>query len=243
MKSTLPATHLLRQFLLFVLTVVFLLTLIRAAYGLWQYPKLADSDALVPLFLQGLRYDIALVGLVCIVPVILGTLLSMLDTTRLFARFLITLFLTGGLLLVLLLELITPWFLQTQGLRPDLQLLNGVENPGSVLSTIVSEHAIPLAVGALLCVLILIAFWSRMELQRFLKYRLSVPAALLLAILGGLACVVAIRSNVDLRSPALSLADSQISTDETVNDLALNTAYKTLYSLLPELNSRLLTTE
>lgn len=238
MKSTLPATHLLRQFLLFVLTCIFLLTLMRAAYGLWQFPKLEEADALIPLFVQGLRFDFALIGLICLIPVVLGSILSMTNATRGLAKFIIVLFLVLGLLLILLLELVTPWFVDTQGLRPDIDLITSVENPVNTIKQIATAHVLPLAVGSVLCILILLAFWARMELQRFLRYRVSVMSGLLMAIGGGGLCLIAIWSTPDMRNSALSPGDSLISRDATVNDLAMNSTYKTLYSVaLPYLNN------
>lgn len=238
MTSTLPASHLLRHILLFVLTTVFLLTLIRAAYGLWQFPRLEEADVLVPFFVQGLRFDLALVGLICLVPVVVGSVLSMTNATRGIAKFIIVVFLVVGLLLILALELVTPWFVETQGLRPDIDLLTSIKDPVETFKSVFSEHAIPVVIGLVLCVLILWAFWSRLELTRFLRYRLSFPSALLLAIVGGLACLLAIWSTPDFRNPAFSPGDSLISTDSTINDLVMNSAYKTLYSAaLPLLNS------
>ena len=231
MKSTLPASHLLKQFLLFVFTVIFLLTVTRAAFALWQFSKLESTGVVVDLFVLGLRYDLALIGLICLVPVVLGSLLSMTNATRAVARFLIVFFLLAGLVLTLLLELVTPWFMQTQGIRPDFNLLAGVEQPLATLRSIISQHAIALVVGVVLCLLIIVAFWSRLELQRFLKYRLSVPSAMLLGLVGGLVCLVAIWSTPDLRNEALSPADSSISSDNTVNEISMNSAYKTVYSL------------
>lgn len=237
MKSTLPATHLLRHFLLFVLTVLFLMTLVRAAYALWQYPRLEETQAFLPLFLQGLRFDLALVGLICLVPVVLGSLLAIFSATRSASKLLISAFLVVGLALILLMELITPWFIQTQGLRPDISMLREVEHPLQTTIRVAGEQAIPLAVASILCVLIMIAFWSRLELQRFLRYRLSAPSGLALAIGGGLLCMLAIWSGVDMRKPALSPGDSLISVDPTVNDLSMNSTYKMLYSLaLPVLS-------
>lgn len=210
----------------------------RAAYGLWQFPKLDEADALVPLFVQGLRFDLALIGLICLIPVVLGSILSMTNATRALAKFIIVFFLVLGLVLILLLEFITPWFVDTQGLRPDIDLLVNLENPINTIKQVATAHAIPFAVGAILCVLIVVAFWARMELQRFLRYRVSAPSALLMAVGGGLLCVVAIWSTPDLRNPAFSPGDSLISRDSTVNDLAMNSTYKTLYSaVLPYFNS------
>ena len=235
MKSTLPATHFFRQFLLFTLTVVFLMTVVRAAYGLWQFPKLADTEAFIPFFLQGLRFDLALTGLICIIPLVLGSLLAMTGATRVLAKFLVTTFLCLGLLVILMLELVTPWFVDTQGLRPDIHLLGGVENPVESVKGVANDHLIPLIVGSVLCVLVLIAFWARLEVPRFLRYRISVPGALVMSIIGGALCVLAIWSNIDPNKTALSPGDALISTDSTVNDLAMNSTYKTLYSLLQPL--------
>lgn len=232
MKSKLPASHLFRQFLLFALTLVFLLTVIRAAYALWQFSRIEVADTVMPLFVQGLRFDLALVGILCIVPLILGGVLAMMTRTRPLAKFLIIGFMVGGLLLVMLSELITPWFLETRGLRPDVQLLASIDQPLSVLQALLREQAVPLVVAMFLCLLILIAFWGRMEVRRFLRYRLSVPGALILSAVGGALCVLAISSSTDPAHFALSPADAEISTDATINDLAMNSAYKLLYSIV-----------
>ena len=49
MKSKLPASHLFRQFLLFALTLVFLLTVIRAAYALWQFSRIEVADTVTEM--------------------------------------------------------------------------------------------------------------------------------------------------------------------------------------------------
>ena len=120
----------------------------RAAYGLWQFPKLEEADALVPLFVQGLRFDLALIGLICLIPVVIGSILSINNATRALAKFIIVSFLVLGLLLILSLELITPWFVDTQGVRPDIDLIASIENPVNTLKQVATAHPIPLAVGA-----------------------------------------------------------------------------------------------
>lgn len=237
MKSTLPATHLLRHFVLFALTIIFLLTMIRAAYGLWQFPRVMEADALVDIFVVGVRFDLALIGYLLLIPVVLGTLLGMFDSTRLLARWLVFGWLIAGLLFILLAELVTPYFVAEQGLRPDIPLLSALENPLAALKTVWSEHLIPAVIGVVLAALILIAFWSRLEISRLLRYRLSRLSAMLLAIVGGAICLLAIWSGVDPRQPALSPGSGLISADATVNDIASNTAFKTLYSIaMPYLN-------
>jgi len=204
MSATLPASHLVRQYFLFVLTVIFLLTMVRAGYALWKFPELEETQAFVPLFLQGLRFDLALIGIICLIPVVVGSLLSMTRLTRGLAKFVISAVLFAGLVVIVLLELITP------------------------------------AVGTVLCLLIIIAFWFRMELRRFLNYRIAVLPALATAIVGGALCLLAIWSTPDLRKPAISPDDAAISENLTINDIAMNTTYKTVYNVVMPLISPLL---
>ena len=237
MKSTLPAEHLLRQYLLFALTVIFLLTMLRAGFALWQFPQLEETNAFIPLFVQGLRFDLALVGIICLVPVVIGSLLSMISITRWLAKLIIWLFLFGGLVIVLVLEVITPWFIQGQGVRPDINLLKSVEAPFEAYRTVLFENTVPAAIAIVLSILILIAYGLRMELSRFLRYRVSIPAAFMTALVCWALCVLAIWSTPDIRKPAFGPGDALISTNTTINDLAMNSAYKTLYSIaLPFLN-------
>ena len=231
MKSILSATHLLRRFVLFALTVLLLLSVLRAAYGLWQFPKIAETQAFVALFVQGLRFDLSLIGLLCIVPVVVGSLLSITKLTRGLARFIIILFLMMGLFLVLGLEFLTPWFISIQGVRPDHHLVGAVEDPLKAIITVFDIHTVPVVIGAVVSALILIAFWMRLEANRFLRHRISAPTGILLAVVGGFVCLVAIWSNPDLRKTPFSPVDSLISADVTVNEMAMNTSYKALYSL------------
>ncbi|MDB3935384.1 hypothetical protein N9383_01530 [Granulosicoccus sp.] len=233
LKSTLPATHLLRQYLLFVFTVVFLLTMTRSVYALWKFSELEETGAFVALFVQGLRFDLALIGFICLVPVVLGSLLSMFKVTRGLAKFIISLFLIMGLGIILLLEFVTPWFIHTQGIRPDVPVFQALESPLAVIQSAIVENAIAAAVLGVLGLLILLAFWSRMELSRFLRYRISRPAALATALIGGVLCILAIWSTPDVRQPPFGPTNAKISENETINDLAMNTTGKTIYSLLP----------
>lgn len=231
MKSNLPAAHLLRQFLLFALVVVFLLTLVRASYALWHFPQLEQTDAFVALFLQGLRFDLSLLGLICIVPAVLGSLLSMFRATRVIAKWLVGFFLVGGLILILLSELVTPWFLENMGVRPDLSLLQSVESPLQTLKEVFANQLIPLVIASVLCLLVLIAYLARMELGRFLRFPISKSGGMMVLVGVGFLSALAIRSKLDFTTSAMGPADAQISTDATINDIAMNSAYKILHSL------------
>lgn len=232
--SKLPVSHLIRHYLLFAFVVLFLLTLARSAYNLWQFDKVVEADALIPSFLQGLRFDLALIGIVLALPVFLVPLLSISNFTRPIGRFFSLFWLFIGLLLILLLELLTPYFMDQQGLRPDLSVLTAIKDPVELLSQLWSKHLIPAVIGVLLLVLILVAFWSRLESSRFLKFPIRPLPAIAFSIVGLLLCLLAVRSSVDIKSPAMSPETALISKDTTVNEITLNSAYKSFYSLYTE---------
>ena len=228
MAASLPATHLFRRFALFALTVVFLLTTLRAGHALWRFTEVEESGALVQVFLQGLRFDLALVGLVCLVPVVLGSLLGMFAPTRRLARALVVAFLVIGLVLVLLAELVTPWFLAEAGARPGVVELAAVDDPLRATVAAVRAHPVVAGLGAALAVLVTIAFWARLEVSRLLRFPLSKGSAVALAVLGAAACTLAIWSGPVLERAPLSPRDASITEDATVNELVMNSAWKTL---------------
>ncbi len=228
MAATLPATHLLSRFALFALTVLFLLTMLRAGHALWRFAAIEGQDALLPLFVQGLRFDLALVGVVCLVPVTLGSLLAMFSGTRAIARWLVVGFLLAGLALVLVSELVTPVFLDASGLRPGIAELRALPNPIGTTLGALRAHPVAAGLGIVLGVLILIAFWARLEVQRLLRFPLSKGSALALAFLGGAACLFAIWSGPEPLAGPLSPEAARISDDATVNELVMNSAFKTL---------------
>ncbi|PID60642.1 MAG: hypothetical protein CSB44_09680 [Gammaproteobacteria bacterium] len=229
MSYSLRGTHLLRQFTLFGLTTLLCLTVLRAGYGLWYFERIDASTTLADFFLDGLRFDLALIGGMLLLPVVLGTSLSMATATRRTARWFINGFLFCSLALVLCLELVTPWFLESAGVRPDLPRLTELGSP-VVLNTAVEQFGIPFGVGALLVLMLLISFGLRLEVLRFLRYRVATWQAVAILVAGGLLCVLALWSRVDLREPPLQPADARISDNPLVNELVMNTAWKVLFA-------------
>lgn len=232
MKSSLPATHLLKIYLLFALTVLFLLTLVRTVYGIWQLPKFEQVDTVLNTFGTGLRFDLSVIGTILLVPVVLFTLLAMMGFTRALSKGLIVAWLSIGLLFVLLSELITPYFMAEQGLRPDMASLGAINNPVQFLASLWSSHLIPAVIGIVLCVLIMIAFINRLELRRMLRFRINPFSGVLLMVVGGALCVLAIWSGIDPKKPPLHPGDALISEDRMVNEIALNSPFKVAYSMV-----------
>ena len=190
-----------------------------------------SSGGPLGLFSSGLRFDLSLVGIVCFVPVVLGSLLAMFDATRAIAKGLILVWLVLGLALVLVAELVTPYFLANEAVRPDADALGNLPALVPDLVALAVRHPVPAALGVLLVLLILVAYLARVESARFLHYRVSRPSALALAVFGGLLCLVAARSSFDPFAPPLSPADVALGGEAVVDQIAMNSAWTTLHSL------------
>jgi len=223
--------------MLFTLVVVFLLTTARAGYSLWQFHRFETVDGLIDLFLTGLRFDVALIASILLIPITIGTLLSMIGPLRAVARYFIMTFLVGGLALILLAEFITPLFLSEAELRPDLVMLKSLEDPLTSASALWTTMLIPSIIGLVLAVLIIIAFIGRLETSRFLQFRVSFFSGLVLIIGGGAVCILAMASSIDFAQPPMAMplplhpSNSLVSTDTVVNELSMNTLHKFGWSI------------
>ncbi len=232
MQSRLPATHLLKHLTLFTFIGIFMMTMIRAGYVFWQFPKVMESNAILDVFLMGLRYDLALLGILLLPVLIFGCLFGMLNVTRGLARFLVILLLVLGMLFLLLTELITPSFMVEQGLRPDLPILSEIKDPVSLLKGIWSAYMIQVIVGVVLVFLVMVAYWARLEVSRLFRFGLAPLSTILLLIVGVALCVLAIYSGIDPSQPPLTPMTGLISSETVVNEIALNTGYKMLFSVV-----------
>lgn len=233
MKSKLSATHLLKHLALFLFICLFLLTMVRAAYVLWQFPTALETGALLDIFIMGVRYDLALIAVLLVPVLVLGSVFGMIGFTRGLAKFLVAALLMLSMCFILLTELITPYFMVEQNIRPDLATLMSVEDPVKTFAGLWSSHLIPAVIGVLLVVMIIIAYWARLEVNRLYRFSLAPLSTLGLLIVGLALCALAVYSNIDPSQPPLSPTMGLISSETILNEIALNTGYKTLYGLLP----------
>ena len=227
--SKLPIMHLVKHFLLFAFLLLFLMSLTRAGYAIWHLDKFDDTQTLLSVFWMGLRFDLALIGILMAVPIFVVPLLAMLRLTRGLAKFLSVTWMVICVIVVLSLELITPYTLQMAGVRPDVAVLSDLGNPLDVMATLWSSHIVPAVIGLVLAILILIAFLARLNNRRFLTYPVKVFPAICLAIIGLALCLYSARSSLHPSGVAMTPHSALVSSNTLVNEIALNTPYKTLY--------------
>lgn len=231
MKETLPATHLLRQILLFAIVTFFLLLTVRAGYALWQFTAVEQLDNPERLFVMGCRFDLSLIGAITFMPIVVGSLLGMFEFSRGLAKLLVSIWLILGMAFVLFSELLTLVFIATDGVRPDAAALLDLPRVIQLAGSIGARYPLPATIGVLLAILILIAYVARMEVGRFLRFRLSRPSALLLALVGGVICVIAARSEPTFLAPMLAPSDAVLGGAAIVDQLAMNSGWTLLHSL------------
>lgn len=178
---------------------------------------------------MGLRFDVVVVAALCTLP-LLGHLLAPGSVLRsgLWAR-LRTAWFSLWILVITFNEAATPAFMAEFGVRPNRQYVEYLDTPGVVFSTIWQANRASLLTG--IGVAALAAYFARRILQR-VPAGLGTPAPwvrvlVLLPLLVGLG--YAARGSLGHRP--LSVSNAALSTDATVNDLALNSTYSVAYAV------------
>ena len=220
----------LRPLAMFALAVLVVLSLARLGLVLWQLDRVLAAHMLGAIFVEGLRFDLVVIGFLLAVP---SLLLVPFATTSAMARhgnWALRAYLTATFIGVVFLELATPSFINQYDARPNEIFLEYLVYPKEVASTLLAGYSYQL-----IAALFVIAL-ATVGLRRVLSRSLELPqrpmhllAAVLLTPALLILCFVAMRSSFDHRAVNPSMA--AISTDPMANDLALNSTYSVLYAL------------
>jgi len=225
---TRPAISLL-PLLIFITYTILLLTSARIALVLWQWERVIDADMLAAIFVQGLRFDLVLIGIVLAVPALCFPLLA---SNRLLIagwRFLLKIYLPVALLVILFMEVSTPSFIAQFDSRPNILFIEYLDHPAEVFSTLWAAYKTQLIVAVVLCTIL-----GRYSFRKFDRLTaniqpLSSNAVLVVTPLLLFLCFAFIRSTTDHRP--VNPSTVALSSDPMVNDLALNSTYTVLYAI------------
>ena len=219
----------LRPLLTFAWMLIALLTVSRSLLVVWQWERVSEVGMLMPVLIQGLRFDLVLLGIACIVPVLLFPVLA--STSRLFPawRTFLRVYLPMMLLLAMFMELATPSFVEQFDSRPNALFFEYLNHPREVSATLWAAYKIPLVIAVLLMISAgaVLAYRYRrvtanMSPSGLLGATLILPVLLVV-------CLGLVRSTTDHRPVNPSTVAT--SKDPLVNDLALSSAYTALYAL------------
>ncbi len=225
----------LRPLAIYAVAVLLCTTLARIALVVWQLGRVEAANMLGHVFVQGLRFDVIVIGFLLLAPV-LG--LTVFATTRFMSRVgerLLGWYMTATFAGVVFLELATPSFINEYDARPNRLFFEYLIYPKEVASTLMAGYGYQMA-GALIVVAL-----ATIGLRYVLRKTATPPSRpmhLVVAVLSTMVlfvvCGLAIRSSFDHRPANPSMV--ALSRDPMVNDLALNSTYSVLYALA-ELNS------
>jgi phosphoglycerol transferase MdoB-like AlkP superfamily enzyme len=218
----------LRPIASFSWCILAVLAISRLILVAWQWDRVVDADMLASVFLQGLRFDLVLTGLLVAIPVLLFPILA---SNRLLLpawRVLLRAGLPLALMAVIFMECSTPSFIDQFDSRPNILFLEYLNRPREVGATLWSAYLLPI-VGAL----ILVGAVGWFSFRRFRRLVLPIePTGILPALLVTpfllVICVAMIRSTMDHRP--VNPSSVALSADPLANDLALNSTYTVLYA-------------
>jgi phosphoglycerol transferase MdoB-like AlkP superfamily enzyme len=222
----------LRPVAIFVGAMLAALGATRLGLVVWQIARVSAAHMLGEVFLQGLRFDLVLVGALLMpvalaVPLFCTSAALMRVGKPLLLGYWVACF-TG----VVFMEVATPSFIAQFDARPNRLFVEYLVYPKEVGSTLLSGY-LPQLVAAVVAVILAVWLMQRtlrnvLRATRKIHWATAIAAAPILVVL----CFVAARSTLDHR--AVNPSTVAISTDPMVNDLALNSAYTVLYAMYQE---------
>lgn len=213
----------------FAWRLVLLLTAARLLLVAWQWERVVEVNMLVPVFVQGLRFDFVLLGMALVVPVLLFPLLACNERLVPVWRTLLMLYLPAVLVVALFMELSTPSFIDQFDFRPNILFVEYLNHPKEVAATLWGAYKLPL-IFTIVFVAAYSVFTTRQMRPIIAEVRATglLPALLVMPLLLVL-CLGMIRSTTDHRPVNPSTVAR--SNDSLVNDLALSSAYTVLYAM------------
>src|SRR6185436_9257144 len=159
----------LRPLAVFAAAVLVALSVARVGLVLWQYDRVSAADMLGTVFVQGLRFDLLIVGFLTAFPVLL---LWLFATSRPLARVgnrLLRGYLATTFTAVLFLELATPSFINQYDARPNQLFIEYLVYPKEVANTMLTGYSYQFLAAFVVIAIALVL------LRRLLRPSLRIP--------------------------------------------------------------------
>lgn len=180
-----------RPLLWILLAGLVLLSGSRLLLVFWQIERVSTAIDLPRLFIQGVRADLIIMGLLLIPVILLMPVFANRPCWRVWCK-LVIIWGTFTITLLVFMEVSTPAFIIQYDLRPNRLFVEYLAYPKEVFSTLWEGFRIPLLLGSVLTVL---AAWTttRLLIRHLSNYRVEWPVwKLMLVWLGVLAVQVTI---------------------------------------------------
>ena len=221
--------RLLKPFVLFVLATLVMLSMMRSGLLLWQFDRVVETQGFGYILLQGVRFDLVLLGVLLVIPLTLSPLISFVTPIRPVWNWLLRIYLSLCFIAILFIELSTPSFIAQYDLRPNYLWVEYLKYPKEVFSTLWTAYKLPLIFSIVVTVVSAFFFDKKLNASQQEQGRVPWPAAILLPPVLFVLCVMMGRSTLDHR--AVNPSTVAFSSDPLVNTLPLSSAYSVLYAI------------
>ncbi len=218
----------LKPLALYSLCVLILLAVSRLALVAWQFGRVNEVAMLATVLLQGLRFDLVILGLTLALPILAFPVLASNRMLLPAWRWLLRLYLPAMLLFVVFMECSTPSFVTQFDSRPNVLFLEYLDHPKEVAATLWATQKLPLTLAFMLCVFVVWFFGRKIKAMNAAMQPASLVTVVLAAPLLIFLCVAMVRSTLDHRP--VNASTVALSKDPLVNELALSSAYTVLYA-------------
>ena len=205
--------------------LLLMLTLSRTALIAWYWGRVAPTDGVLFILLQGLRFDVVLMGML-IGPAMLA---APWVTGHRYGGPVLRCYLVVVTMFVLWVELGTIPYIDQYDVRPNYIYIEYLKYPREVLTMlVVSYGTLMLLMGLATIAGGLLAWrWSRSALQTPVQKRL--PGALILSPFVLIMILAMVRSTLDHHP--VNPSTVAFTTDSMVNQLALSSPYTLIYAI------------
>jgi phosphoglycerol transferase MdoB-like AlkP superfamily enzyme len=217
-----------KPFAIFCLATLAILSASRILLIIWKYERVVDADGVLFILTQGIRFDLVLLGLVLVIPIVITPLIALIRPLLPVWNPVLRIYLVLCFAGILFVELSTPSFINQYDLRPNYLFIEYLKYPKEVFATIWSAYRLPfiLSILATLSTAYFLYQWIRVNQRN--DQVLSWPRALVLTPLLLLLCVGMARSTLDHRP--VNPSTVAFSSDPLINTFALSSAYNVLYA-------------
>ncbi len=203
-------------------------TLSRFVLSMWHFGRVDGVNGWTDVFLSGLRIDIASICYLFILPAFLSSLVSGEHIVGRAWHWLLRLWITGGLWLVIYMEAATPPFIMEYDLRPNRLFIEYLIYPKEVFSMLWSGYKLELGIGFVVSTITVVIGWkwtkTLVENLIYPRWYWRPLIALVVIAVG----VMGARSTLEHRP--LNPAMVAFSVDPLVNDLTLNSSYSVIFA-------------
>jgi phosphoglycerol transferase MdoB-like AlkP superfamily enzyme len=205
-----------------------LLSLSRIGLVIWQWERVRATGMLAPMFVQGVRADLILLGYFAAIPLLIAPLVAH-QRSAAFWKTAGVLWGTFALIFILFMEMSSPQFIAQYDIRPNRLFIEYLSYPREVFATLWNGFRVALIVGVGMTVLLGTAIFQLLGRASDDMRMWRSPKLLLVWPLCCLVVFLQIRSTTGHRpaNPAMFA----LSSDAMVNSLVINSGWSVLSAM------------